>query len=125
MPMTKMNRLYTRLCMQKDVDISLKLKLAHKESLSHHHLPLGHFLYCSTIFKKFLSNYECFERSNQLFLLVSVEILEFCRNKTLKGTGKLSNYSLVIPSSFSLSTILKVLKFSPSFEIDFVTRKQQ
>ena len=51
--------------------------------------------------------------------------MEFCRNQTLKRTGRLSNYSLVIPSSFSSSTILKVLKFSPSFETDFVTREQQ
>ena len=31
----------------------------------------------------------------------------------------------VISFSFSLSTILKVLKFSPSFQTDFVTREQQ
>ena len=68
---------------------------------------------------------EYFERSSQLFLSISVEILEFCRNQTLKRTGRLSNYSLVIHSSFSLSTILKVLKFSPSFETDFVTTEQQ
>ena len=68
---------------------------------------------------------EYFERSSQLFLLIGVEILEFCRNQFLKRTGRLSNYSLVIPSSFSLSTILKVLKFFPSFETDFVTREQQ
>ena len=68
---------------------------------------------------------EYFERSSQLFLLIGVEILEFCRNQFLKRTGRLSNYSLVILSSFSLSTILKVLKFSPSFETDFVTREQQ
>ena len=53
-----------------------------------------------------------FERFSQLFLLIDVEILEFRRNQTLKRTGRLSNYSLVIPSSFSLSTILKVLEFS-------------
>ena len=68
---------------------------------------------------------EYFERSSQLFLLIGVEILEFCRNQTLKRTGRLSNYSLVIPSSFSLSTTLKVLKFPPSFETDYVTREQQ
>ena len=68
---------------------------------------------------------EYFERSSQLFLLICVEILEFCRNQTIKRTGRLSNYYLVIPSSLSLNTILKVLKFSPSFETDFVTREQQ
>ena len=68
---------------------------------------------------------EYFRRSSQLFLLIAVEILGFCRNQTLKRIGRLSNYSLVIPASFSLSTILKVLKFSPSFETDFVTREQQ
>ena len=68
---------------------------------------------------------EYFRRSSQPFLLIGVEILGFCRNETLKRIGRLSNYSLVIPSSFSLSTILKVLKFSPSFETDFVTREQQ
>ena len=31
----------------------------------------------------------------------------------------------VIFFSFSSSTILKVLKFSPSFQTDFVTREQQ
>ena len=65
---------------------------------------------------------EYFRRSSQPFLLIGVEILGFCRNQTLKRIGRLSNYSLVIPSSFSLSTILKVLKFPPSFEADFVTR---
>ena len=49
----------------------------------------------------------------------------FCRNQTLKRIGRLSNYSLVIPSSFSLVPYLKVLNFSPSFETDFVTREQQ
>ena len=44
---------------------------------------------------------------------------------TLKRIGRLSNYSLVIPSSFSSSIILKFLKFSPSFATDFVTREQQ
>ena len=68
---------------------------------------------------------EYFRRSSQPFLLIGVEILRFCRNQTLKKIGRLSNYSLFIPSSFSLSTILKVLKFSPSFETDFVTREQQ
>ena len=61
------------------------------------------------------------ERSSQLFLLVSVEILEFSRNQTLKRTGKLFKSSF----SFSLSTILKVLKFPPSFQTEFVTREQQ
>ena len=75
--------------------------------------------------KKTSTPWEYFERSSQLFLLIGVEILEFCRNQTLKRTGRLSKYSLVIPSSFSLSTILKVLKFSPSSETDFVTREQQ
>ena len=68
---------------------------------------------------------EHFERSSQLFLLIGIEILKFCRNQTLKRTGRLSNYSLVIPSSFSLSTILKVLKFFSSFKTDFVTKEQQ
>ena len=68
---------------------------------------------------------EYFERSSQLFLLIGVEILQFCRNQTLQRTGRLSNYSLVIPSSFSLSTILQVSKLSPSFGTDFVTREQQ
>ena len=36
------------------------------------------------------------ERSSQLFLLVVVEILEFCRNQTLKRTGRLfKSYPLV------------------------------
>ena len=61
---------------------------------------------------------EYFERSSELFLLIGIEILKFCRNQTLKRTGRLSNYSFVIPSSFSLSAILTVLKFSPSFETD-------
>ena len=68
---------------------------------------------------------EYFRRSCQLFLLIGVEILGFCINQTLKRIGRLSNYSLVIPSSLSLSTILKILKFSPSFETDFVTREHQ
>ena len=68
---------------------------------------------------------EYFRRSSQPFLLTSVEILGFFRNQRLKRIERLSYYSLVIPSSFSLSTILKVLKFSPSFETDFVTREQQ
>ena len=33
---------------------------------------------------------EDFERPSQLFLLIGVEILEFCRNQTLKRTGRLS-----------------------------------
>ena len=66
---------------------------------------------------------EYFRKSSQLFLLIGVEILGFCRNQTLKRIERLSYYSLVIPSSFNLSTILKVLKFSPSFETDFVTRE--
>ena len=68
---------------------------------------------------------EYFRRSGQLFLLIGVEILGFCRNQTQKRIGRLSKYSLVIPSSFSLSTILKILKFSPSFETDLVTREHQ
>ena len=66
---------------------------------------------------------EYFRRSSQPFLLTGVEILGFFRNQRLKRIERLSYYSLVIPSSFSLSTILKVLKFSPSFETDFVTRE--
>ena len=68
---------------------------------------------------------EYFRRSSQPFLLIGVEILGFCRSQTLKRIGRLSNYSVVILSSFSLSTTLKVLKFLPSFETDFVTREQQ
>ena len=52
---------------------------------------------------------EYFRRSSQPFLLIGVEILGYCSNQTLKIIGRLSNYSLVIPSSFSLSTILKDL----------------
>ena len=63
--------------------------------------------------------------SCQPFLLIGVEILEFCRNQTLKRTEMLSNYSLVIPSSFSLSTILYHSRVFPSFEADFLTRKQK
>ena len=48
---------------------------------------------------------EYFRRSSQPFLLIGVEILRFCRNQTLKRIGRLSNYSLVIPSSFSLRAI--------------------
>ena len=66
---------------------------------------------------------EYFRRSSQPFLLTGVEILGFFRNQLLKRIERLSYYSLVIPSSFSLSTILKVLKFPPSFETDFVTRE--
>ena len=51
--------------------------------------------------------------SSQPFLLIIVEILEFCRNQTLKRIERLSNYSLVIPSSFSLSTILCHSKVFP------------
>ena len=68
---------------------------------------------------------EYFRRSGQLFLLIGVEILGFCRNQTQKRIGRLSKYSLVIPSSFSLSTILEILKFSPSFETDLVTGEHQ
>ena len=75
--------------------------------------------------KKTPSPKEYFRRSSQPFLLIGIQILRFCRNQTLKRIGRLSNYFLVIPSSFSLSTILKVLKFSPSFETDFGTREQQ
>ena len=50
---------------------------------------------------------EYFRRSSQLFLSIGVEILGFCRNQTLKRIGRLSSNLLVIPSSFSLSTILK------------------
>ena len=32
---------------------------------------------------------EYFERSSQFFLLIGVEILEFCRNQTFKKTGRL------------------------------------
>ena len=66
-----------------------------------------------------------FRESCQPFLLIEVEILEFCSNQTLKRIGRLSNYSLFISSSFSFSTIFKVLKFSPCFETDFVTSEQQ
>ena len=55
--------------------------------------------------KKTPTSGEHFERSSQLFLLIDVEILEFCRNQTLRRTGRLSNYSLVIPSSFSLTLV--------------------
>ena len=40
---------------------------------------------------------------SQPFLLIGVEVLEFCRNQRIE---RLSNNFLVIPSSFSLSTIL-------------------
>ena len=49
---------------------------------------------------------EYFRRSSQPFLLIGIEILGFCRNRTLKRIGRLSNHSLVISSSFSLSIIL-------------------
>ena len=39
--------------------------------------------------RKYLPPGEYCERSSQLFLLVGVEILEFCRNHTLKRTGRL------------------------------------
>ena len=68
---------------------------------------------------------EYVRRASQPFLLTGVEILGFCRNQTLKRIGRLSNYSLVIPSSFSLSTILKSFKVPPSFETDFVTREER
>ena len=75
--------------------------------------------------KKTPTSREHFRRSSQPFLLIGVETLGFCRNQTLKKIGRLSNYSLVIPFSFSLSKILKILKFSSSFKTDFVTREQQ
>ena len=56
---------------------------------------------------------EYYRRSSQTFLLVGVEILEFCRNQTLKRVERLSNYSLLTPSGFSLSTILYHFKVSP------------
>ena len=46
--------------------------------------------------KKIPTPGEYCERSSQLFLLVGVEILEFCRNQTLKRTGRLfKSYPLV------------------------------
>ena len=60
--------------------------------------------------------------SSQPFLLIGVEILELCRNQTLKRIERLS---LVIPSRFSLSIILYHSKVFPSFEADFVTGKQK
>ena len=65
-----------------------------------------------------------FRRSSQPFLLIGVEILEFCRNPTLKRIRRLSNSSLVIPLVSVQVPYLKVLKFSHSFETDFVTREQ-
>ena len=59
---------------------------------------------------------EYVRRSSQPFLLIGTEILGFCRNQTLKRIGRLSNYCLVIPASFSLSTILEVLKFPPALK---------
>ena len=59
---------------------------------------------------------EYFRRSGQPFLLTGVEIFGFCRNQTLKRIERLPNYYLVVPSS---------LKFSPSFEKEFVTIEQQ
>ena len=53
------------------------------------------------------------ELSSQPFLLIGVEILGFCRNQTLKRIERLSNYSLVIPSSFSSSTMLYHSKVFP------------
>ena len=44
--------------------------------------------------KKIPTSGEYCERSSQLFLLVGVEILEFCRNQTLKRTGRLSSHIL-------------------------------
>ena len=79
--------------------------------------PLGTFevVYSPARGKIFLQKYgprdkkptpgEYFRRS---FLLIGVEIWRFCRNQTLKRIGRLSKYSSLIPSSFSLSTILKV-----------------
>ena len=75
--------------------------------------------------KKTLTPGEYFRRSSHPFLLTGVEILGFCRNQTFKRIGRLSNYSLIIPSSFNLNTILKSFKVSPSFEADFVTGEQQ
>ena len=60
------------------------------------------------------------ERSSQLFLSIGVKILEMLQN--LKKNWKAVQ---VISFSFSLSTILKVLKFSASFQTEFVTREQQ
>ena len=67
--------------------------------------------------KKIPTPGEYCEKSSQLFLLVgvAVEILEFCRNQTLKRTGRL----------FKSYPLVSVLKFSPSFQTDFVTREQQ
>ena len=56
---------------------------------------------------------EYFGISSQPFLSIGVEILGYCRTETLKRIGRLSNYSWVIPFSFSLSTILKSFKLSP------------
>ena len=54
-----------------------------------------------------------FMKSSQPFLLTGVEILGFCRNQSLKRIGRLPNYSLVIPSSFSLSAVLTSFKVFP------------
>ena len=62
---------------------------------------------------------EYFKRSCQPFLLTGVEILGFYRNQTLKRIGKLSNHSLVIPSNFSLSAILKSFKVFPQLSNRF------
>ena len=75
--------------------------------------------------KKAATPREYLRRYSQPFLLIGVEILEFCGNQTFKKIGSLSNYSLVIPFSFSLSTIFDHFKAFPSFETDFVTGKQQ
>ena len=64
---------------------------------------------------------EYFRRSSQPFLLIRVEILGFCRKQTLKRIGRLSNYSLEFGHTLCF-TILKILKFSPSSETDFVQR---
>ena len=58
---------------------------------------------------------EYFEISSQPLMLIGVEILEFCRNQTLKRIKKLSNCSLVIPSSLSLSTTLYHSEVFPQF----------
>ena len=57
--------------------------------------------------------WEYFRRSSQPFLLTGVKILGFCRTQSLQRIRRLFNYSLVIPSRFSLSTILKSFKVFP------------
>ena len=51
--------------------------------------------------------------ADELPTRIGVEILKFCRNQTLKRIERLSNYALVIPSSFILSTILYHSKVFP------------